>query len=176
MQDYYQAAVGRDVGKNLKFPNKCAYCLESKALQHISVKHKELKGYVLRVPYCETHSKMIRYMKVIQYGALAIAILFAILLGRYLHDHEVFVAGAWGFNYLVAGFIGLAVFFAILLVLRKVVLSRYFAGQGSLDPGGAVEIVAVYSDAFVVLFHNRMFGMEFGQLNHSTPIEPSRQR
>ena len=171
MEEQYQAAVDKRVGNNLKFPSKCAYCLKLAPLHHIAVKHKQLKGYELKVPYCETHSRMIRYMKWIQYGALALAILFAIVVGGYFHNHRTFVAGSVGFNYLVAGFIGLGVFFVLLLALRAVVLSRYFAGQGSLDQAGAVEIVAVYADAFVLLFLNRTFGTEFSQLNDAKPIE-----
>lgn len=171
MEQPYQAAVDKRAGNNLRFPNKCAYCLELGPLHQIVVKHKQLKGIGLKVPYCETHTRMIRYMKWIQYGALAFAIVFAFLLGRYFHDHRVFVAGSMGFNYMVAGFIGLGVFLVVLLVLRNVVLSRYFPDQGSLDPMGAVEVVAVYADAFVLLFHNRTFGTEFSQLNDAKPIE-----
>jgi hypothetical protein len=101
---------------------------------------------------------------------LAFALLIAVLFGGYFHNNRVFVSGYIGFNYLVAGFIGLIIFFLVLLGVRALVLSRYFAGQGSLDQGGAVEIVAVYSDAFVLSFLNRTYGTEFSQSNHATPI------
>ena len=171
MEEYYQAAVDIRARDSLNFPSKCAYCLELAPLEHISIKHKQLKRYVLRVPYCQTHSSMIRSMKWIQNGSLAFAILIAVLLGGYLHNNRVFVTGSIGFNYLVAGFIGLGIFFLVLLGVRALVLSRYFPGQGSLDPGGAVEIVAVYSDAFVLGFLNRMYGTEFSQTNRATLIE-----
>ena len=171
MEKYYQAAVDRVAGQSLKFPSKCAYCLEPAALEHITVKHKDLKGYALQVPYCQIHSNMIRYMKWIHNGSLAFALIIAILLGGYFHKNAVFVTGYIGFNFLVAGFIGLIVFFVVLLAARALVFSRYFAGQGSLDQGGAVEIVAVYSDAFVLRFLNRTYGTEFSQINHATPIE-----
>ena len=85
--------VAKAAADNLKFPSKCAYCLELTPLHHVTVKHDKLKGYELKVPYCETHSRMIRYMKLVQYGAIASTILFAVLLGRYLHNHQVFVVG-----------------------------------------------------------------------------------
>ena len=171
MEDYYRAAVAKAAADNLKFPSKCAYCLKLTPLHHITVKHNKLKGYELKVPYCETHSQMIRYMKLVQYGAIASTILFAVLLGRYLHNHEVFVAGFLGFNYLVAGFISLVVFAVVFVVLRTMVVRRYFAGQGSLDQGGAVEIVGVYPDIVVLHFHNRTYGTEFSQLNQGRLIE-----
>ena len=171
MEEYYQAAVNIRARDSLSFPSKCAYCLKLAPLEHISIKHKQLKRYVLRVPYCQTHSSMIRSMKWIQNGAMAFAILIAVLLGGYLHNNRVFVTGSVGFNYLVAGFIGLGIFFLVLLGVRALVLSRYFAGQGSLEPGGAVEIVAVYSDAFVLGFLNRTYGTEFSQTNRATLIE-----
>jgi hypothetical protein len=171
MEKYYQAAVNIRARDSLSFPSKCAYCLKLAPLEHISIKHNQLKRYVLRVPYCQTHSSMIRSMKWIQNGALAFAVLIAVLLGGYLHNNRVFVTGAVGFNYLVAGFIGLGIFFLVLLGVRALVLSRYFAGQGSLDPGGAVEIVAVYSDAFVLGFLNSTYGTEFSQTNRAALIE-----
>ena len=171
MEKYYQAAVDRQAGHSLKFPSKCSYCLKDAPLEHIGVTHRQLKGYALSVPYCETHSTMIRYMKWIHNGALAFALVIAFLLGLYFHNNAVFVTGYLGFNYLVAGFIGLVLFFVVLLIVRAVVFSRHFAGQGSLDQGGAVEIVAVYSDAFVLRFHNRAYGTEFSQLNNAKPIE-----
>lgn len=175
MNEYYQAAVDRQSRHSLKFPSKCAYCLKVAPLEHIGITHRQLKGYALSVPYCETHSNMIRYMKWIHNGSLAFALVIAILLGGYFHKNGVFVTGYIGFNYLVAGFIGLVLFFVVLLIVRAVVLSRYFAGQGSLDQGGAVEIVAVYSDAFVLRFHNRAYGTEFSQLNHAGGALISRQ-
>ena len=162
MEDYYRAAVAKAAADNLKFPSKCAYCLKLTPLHHITVKHNKLKGYELKVPYCETHSQMIRYMS---------TILFGVLLGRYLHNHEVFVVGFLGFNYLVAGFISLVVFAVVFVVLRTMVVRRYFAGQGSLDQGGAVEIVGVYPDVVVLHFHNRTYGTEFSQLNSGRLIE-----
>jgi hypothetical protein len=171
MKEQYHAAVDIGARHNLKFPSKCAYCLKVAPLEHIGVTHKQLKGYALRVPYCETHSNMIRYMKWIHNGALAFALLIAFPLGWYFHKNEVFVTGSIGFNYLVAGFIGLVLFFVVLLVVRALVLSRYFAGQGSLDMGGAVEIVAVYTDAFVLRFDNPAYGTEFSQLNQARPVE-----
>ena len=165
MKEQYQVAVDRSVGHSLKFPSKCAYCLKDAPLEQVEVKHNQLKDYALRVPYCETHSSMIRYMKWTHNGALAFALVIAVLLGGYFHRNTVFVTGYIGFNYLVAGFIGLVVFFVVLLGVRALVLSRYFAGQGSLDQGGAVEIIAVYADAFVLRFQNRMYGTEFSQMN-----------
>ena len=170
MEAHYQAAVDMQAGHSLNFPSKCAYCLKLAPLENISINHKQLKGYALRVPYCQTHSNMIRSMKWIHNGALAFALLIAVLFGGYFHKNRVFVSGYIGFNYLVAGFIGLIIFFLVLLGVRALVLSRYFAGQGSLDQGGAVEIVAVYSDAFVLSFLNRTYGTEFSQSNHATPI------
>jgi hypothetical protein len=171
MDKHYQAAVDIGARHNLNFPTKCAFCLKLPPLEHVSIKHKQLKGYALRVPYCQTHSNMIRYMKWIHNGALAFALVIAVLLGGYFHKNAVFVTGYIGFNFLVAGFIGLIVFFVVLLVARALVLSRYFAGQGSLDQGGAVEIVAVYSDAFVLGFLNRTYGTEFSQINHATLMD-----
>ena len=174
MEQHYQAAVDMRARDSLNFPGKCAFCLKLAPLEHVSIKHKQLKGDALRVPYCQTHSNMIRSMKWIHNGALAFALVIAVLLGGYFHNNRVFVTGSIGLNYLVAGFIGLVVFFLVLLAVRAVVLSRYFAGQGSLDQGGAVEIVAVYSDAFVLSFLNRTYGTEFSQINHATPIERSK--
>ena len=171
MEQHYQAAVDRQARNSLKFPNKCAYCLKVGPLQHTGVTHRQLKGYALSVPYCETHSNMIRYMKWIHNGSLAFALVIAFLIGRYFHNNATFVTGYIGFNYLVAGFIGLVLFFVVLLIVRAVVLLRYFAGRGSLDQGGAVEIAAVYADAFVLRFDNRTYGEEFSQLNNARPIE-----
>jgi len=169
MKEYYQIAVRRDAG-NLKFPGKCAYCLEPTPA-HLIVKDKQLKGYELKVPYCEKHSRMIRYMKAIHQGAFYFAVILALLIAIYLHDRRVFVVGDIGFNVLVAGFIGLAICMAVIWLLRRVVLSLLFAGEGSLDQDGAVQIAGVYADAFVLLFHNPQFGTEFSQLNSSTLIE-----
>jgi hypothetical protein len=171
MENDYQAAVDIRARDSLNFPSKCAFCLKLAPLEHISIKHKQLKRYALRVPYCQTHSNMIRYMKWAQNGALASALLIAVLLGGYFHNNRLFVTGSMGFNYLVAGFIGLVIFFLVLLAVRALVLSRYFAGQGSLDPGGAVEIIAVYSDAFVLHFLNKSYGTEFSQLNQNFLID-----
>jgi len=171
MEQNYHAAVDIRARDSLSFPSKCAYCLELAPLEHISIKHKQLKRYALRVPYCQIHSTMIRYSKWIQNGSVVFAILIGFLLAGYFHNNRVFVIGYTGFNYLVAGFIALVVFFVVLLVVRALVFSRYFAGQGSLDPGGAVEIVAVYSDAFVLSFLNKTYGTEFSQINHTIPLE-----
>ena len=166
MEENYQIAVSRYVGNNLKFPSKCAYCLEATPAPHyIKVKHKQLKGYELRVPYCETHSRMIRYMKLVNFGAIAFALLLAVLIGRYLHNNRVFTP----FNYWVAGFIGLVIWAVTFFVLHFMILWQ-FEGKG-IDRDGAVEIVGVHADGFVLLFHNAIFGREFTLLNYSTLIE-----
>jgi len=136
----------------------------------MKVKNKELKGFELKVPYCETHSKMIRYMKLVHYGSFWFACLLGILLAFYFRSRQMFVVGAIGFNVIAGGLVGFAAFFPVFLLLRSVVLGR-FPGQGSLEKDGAVEIVGVYADAVVLLFHNKGFGVEFSQLNHSTPID-----
>ena len=166
MEKGYLVAVSSDVGNKLSFPGKCAYCLAPMPLQHITVKHGQLTAGTLRVPYCETHAKIIRYMKLVQYGALAFALLIAIPIGKYFHDHRVFSP----FNFWVAGFIGLVVFLVVFGVLT-LVCQRYFKAQGFLDRVGAVAIVKVYSDGFVLLFDNKTFGTEFSRLNPVTPIE-----
>ena len=166
MRDGYLVAVTTDIRNHLKFPNKCAYCLAPMPLEHISIKHDQLKACALRVPYCETHAKIIRYMKLVQYGSFAFALLIAVVLGKYLHDNRVFTP----FNYWVAGFVGFVVFFIVFGVL-VVVSQRYFKAQGFLDEVGAVAIVQVYRDGFVLLFDNRAFGTEFSQLNPVMPIE-----
>ena len=171
MEEHYQIAVRRDVGNNLKFPSKCAYCLAPTTLPHHRIiKHKQLKGYKLKVPYCETHSRMIRYMNLVHYGTLAFALLLTVLIGRYLHNHRVFVIGFTGFNYLVAGFIGLVIWMLTYFVLQFMVVWQ-FEAKASIDREGAVEIVGVHADGFVLLFHNETFGREFAQLNYSTLIE-----
>ena len=170
MENDYQIAVSKQVANNLKFPSKCAYCLEATpSPHHMIVKHKQVKGYQLRVPYCETHSRMIRYMKLVHYGALSFALLLAFLIGRYLHNNRVFVFGLTGYNYLVAGFIGLVVWALTFFLLHFLVLWQ-FEAKGSIDKQGAVEIVGVHADGFVLLFHNKTFGREFAKLNHSTLI------
>lgn len=169
MEERYLVAVSSAVGNELKFPSKCAYCLAPVPLQHVTVKHNQLKACQLRVPYCETHAKIIRYMKLVQYGSLAIALLIAFPIGKYLHEHQVFSP----FNFWVAGFIGLVVFLVVFGVLT-LVFQRYFKGQGFLDQVGAVAIVKVYSDGFVLLFDNKTFGTEFSQLNPVTPVEKQR--
>jgi len=171
MEEYYQIAVGKDVGNNLQFPNKCAYCLEPTRFPHpVIVKHKELKAYSLRVPYCETHSRMIRYMKAIHYGTLTFALLVAFVIGRYLHNHGIFVYGQIGFNYIVAGVIAIAVWAASFFIIHFLILWQ-FAAKGSIDREGAVQIVGVHPNGFVLLFHNKTFGIEFLQLNYSTLTE-----
>ena len=169
--EYFKTAVGRDISNNLKFPNKCAYCLEPTPPQYIIVKNKALKGFELKVPYCETHSRMIRYMKGVHNAAFCFAILLGILLAFYFRSRQMFVLGTIGFNVIVGALIGFAAFFPVFLLLRGVVLGRFFPGQGSLDKEGAVEIVGVYADAVVLQFHNKIFGIEFSQLNYSTPID-----
>ena len=167
MEENYQIAVSRNVGNNLKFPGKCAYCLEATpSPYYIKVKHKQVKGYELRVPYCETHSRMIRYMKLVNFGAIAFALLLAFLIGRYLHNNRVFTP----FNYWVAGFIGLVIWVATFFVLHFMILWQ-FEAKGSIDRDGAVEIVGVHADGFVLLFHNPILGREFTILNYSTLIE-----
>ena len=174
MEEHYQIAVRRNVGSNLKFPSKCAYCLEPSAPHYKIVKHDQLKGYKLKVPYCETHSSMIRYMKLVHYGSFSFALLLTILIGRYLHNHQVFVLGFIGFNYLVAAFVVfIPTWFAAGFILRIMVL-RQFAGEGYLEHYGAVEIVGVDVDTFVLLFHNKSFGTEFSQLNYLPPPEKQR--
>jgi hypothetical protein len=170
MAEYYQIAVPRDVGNNLKFPSKCADCLQpTRSHNYKIVKHKELKGYYLRVPHCETHLKMIRYMKAVHYGTLSFALLLGVVIGRYLHNHRVFVVGRIGFNYIVAGVIAIAVWAATFFILHFLVLWQ-FAAKGSIDREGAVEIVGVYADAFVLQFHNKTYGIEFSQLNYATTL------
>jgi hypothetical protein len=171
MEDYYQIAVGRDVGNELQFPNKCAYCLEpTRFPRYLVVKHKELKGYKLRVPYCETHSRIIRYMKAVHYGAFSFSLLIAAVIGRYLHNHQVFVFGAIGLNYIAAGFIFIAVWIVTFFTLHFIVLWR-FAVKGTLDKDGAVHIVGVHPNGFVLLFYNKTFGIEFLQLNYSALLD-----
>ena len=167
MKENYQIAVSRYVVNNLKFPSKCAYCLaETPAPHYIKVKHKELKGHELRVPYCETHSRLIRYMKLVNYGTLGFALLFAVLIGRYLHNNRVFTP----FNYWVAGFIGIVIWALTFFVFHFMLLWQ-FQAKASIDRDGAVEIVGVHADGFVLLFHNTIFGREFTLLNYSTLIE-----
>jgi hypothetical protein len=109
-------------------------------------------------------------MKAVHYGGLYFGIILAVLLGIYLHNRRVFVVGNIGFNVLVAGFIGVAICIAVIWLLQRVVLQLLFAGEGSLDQDGAVQIVGVFTDAFVLLFHNPSFGTEFSQLNYSAVI------
>ena len=171
MEDGYRVAVAKEIGNKLKFPGKCAYCLAPKPLQYMTVKHQLLKGCELKVPHCETHSKMINYLKVPRYGAIALALIVAVPLGLYLHNNAVFGGrGSVGFNYLAAGFVGAIVWFAALALLSFLVL-YFFVGPRSVDSDGAVRIVEVYSDSFVLLFQNGVYGAEFNLLNHATPIE-----
>ena len=109
---------------------------------------------------------MIRYMKLVNYGALAFALLLAVLIGRYLHNNRVFTP----FNYWVAGFIGLVSWALTFFVLHFLLLWQ-FQAKGSVDRDGAVEIVGVHADGFVLLFHNPIFGREFTILNYATLIE-----
>jgi hypothetical protein len=169
MDKGYLVAVSKDSGNKLKFPSKCAYCLASMPLRHVTVKHNQLKRFELKVPYCETHAAMIRRMKLTMYVSLGFGLLVAVVLAKYFHMNRVFMLGAMGFNYIAGGIIGLVVIVASIVVLRFVVL-WYFPGQGSLDQVGAVDIVEVYSDGFVVLFDNKAFGIEFSLLNQATPI------
>ena len=166
MEDGYLVVVGSVIRNNLRFPNKCAYCLAPMPLHHITVKHDQLKNCALRVPYCETHAKIIRHMKLVQYGSLAFALLIAFPIGKYLHDNRVFTP----FNFWVAGFVGLVVFLLVFGVLA-LISQRYFKAQGFLDQVGAVAIVKVYPEGFVLLFDNKTFGTEFSQLNPVMPIE-----
>jgi hypothetical protein len=167
MEEYYQVAVRRDVGNNLKFPSKCAYCLAPTTVpHHMIIKHKELKGYKLKVPYCERHASILRYLKVVHYASLCFALLVSVLLARYLHNHRVFVLGSIGFNYLVAGIIVLPIWLSLNFVLAIMVL-RKFAAEASLDHDGAVQIVGVHANGFALQFHNETFGREFTQLNYS---------
>ena len=171
MEECYQVAVTREVGSKLRFPSKCAYCLAPTPVNYRAVKHEKLKGYVLRVPYCETHSKMIKYQKIPVYGPIIIALLVAAPLGKYWHDNAVFGGrGGIGFNYLAAGIVGMVVWFVTLAILHFLVL-YFYVGLKSIDPDGAVQIAEVYSDGFVLLFQNKTYGTEFSQLNHGTPIE-----
>ena len=171
MEEGYHVAVAKEVGNKLRFPSKCAYCLAPTSLQYTTVKHDQLKGCKLKVPHCETHSKMIKYQKIPPYGALVLALIVAVPLGRYFHNNAVFGGrGSIGFNYLAAGFVGAIVWFAALALLSFLML-YFFVGPRSIDPDGAVRIVEVYSDGFVLLFQNGVYGAEFNLLNHATPIE-----
>ena len=171
MDENFQIAVSKSVSNNLKFPSKCAFCLEPTPAPHyVKVKHNELKGYELHVPHCETHLRMIRYMKLVHYGTLGFALLISAIVGRYLHHHRVFVIGFTGFNYIVAGFLCLVIWLPTYFVLQFILLWQ-FEAKGSIDRKGAVEIVGVHTDGFVLLFHNQTFGREFTQLNYSTLME-----
>ena len=171
MEECYHVAVAREAGNRLKFPSKCAYCLAPMPVNYRAVKHEKLKGCVLKVPYCETHSKMIKYQKIPVYGPIIIALIVAVPLGKYWHDNAVFGGrGSIGFNYLAAGIVAAVVWFVTLAILHFLVL-YFFVGLRSIDPDGAVQIVEVHSDGFVLLFQNKTYGTEFSQLNHGTPIE-----
>ena len=175
MEESCPIAVGREAGNNLKFPGKCAYCFERTIHPHyLIVKHKELKGYKLKVPYCETHSRMFRYLKVAHYASFAFALFVTVLIARYLHNHRVFVVGNTGFNYLVAAVFLFPVWFPVIFLLRILVL-RHFAGAPSVDHVGAVQIDRVCADGFILLFYNVSFAREFNQLNHLPPLEISQR-
>jgi hypothetical protein len=109
---------------------------------------------------------MIRYMNLVHYGTLGFALLLAALIGRYLHNHQVFVIGLIGLNYIVAGFICLVIWLPTYFLLHFILLWQFDA-KGSIDKKGAVEIGGVRPDGFVLLFHNPTFGREFTQLNYS---------
>lgn len=168
----YQIAVGRDVGNKLKFPSKCACCLEpTTSPHHMIVKHAELKGYELKVPYCETHARMLHYMKVIERVAICVGAVVGLPLAIYLQRNRVFLFPIRGWNASIGVFIGIATCIAFLVIFQLAALLLFFAGQKYVSRDGAVQIVGVYSDAFVLLFDNKAFGLEFSLLNYSTLIE-----
>ena len=168
----YQIAVDRDVGNNLKFPGKCACCLETTASpHHMIVKHKELGGYEFKVPYCETHARMLHYMKVIERVAICIGAVVGIPLAVYLQRNRVFLFPIRGWNASIGIFIGIATGIAFLVIFQLGALLLFFPGQRYVSRDGAVQIVGVDSDAFVLLFDNKVFGLEFTILNYSTLIE-----
>ena len=171
MEENYQIAVAKNVANSLKFPSKCAYCLEpTPSPLHMFVKHKQVKGYELKVPYCATCLRMISYMKLVHYGALSFSLLTAFVCAHYFHKYRVFVIGTLGINYVVAGILGLSLWVMSNFLLHFLVLSQFRANKGYVDKNGAVEIVGVHPDGFVLLFHNKIFGIEFSQLNYSTLI------
>ena len=168
----YRIAVRRDVANNLKFPSKCALCLEpTTPPHHMTVKQKELKGYELKVPYCETHARMMHYMKVIERVAICFGAVVGLPLAVYFQNNRVVAFPIRGLNASIGIFIGIAAGIAFLVIFQFGALFLFFPGQRYVPRDGAVRIADVYSDAFVLVFDNKIFGLEFSILNHSMRIE-----
>lgn len=162
----YEVIVGMELRDSLRFPFKCAYCLELSPARRIVVKNKELKGVKLEVPYCARHSAIIRRLKIINQAVFAFLVVAAIALGIYMHEKQLIVIGSTGFNFIAAQLIFIVVFGAVYLLFQRLLSRSNFGGEGTLDWDGAVEIIGGYTDAFVLWFHNHRFATEFADLNN----------
>ena len=168
IMEEYRIAVRKDVATNLKLPSKCSCCLEpTTSSHHMIVKHKALKGYELKVPYCETHARMLHYLKIIERVAIGVGAVVGLPLAVYFQKNRVVELPIRGLNASIGIFIGIAGGIALLVIFQLGALFVFFPGKRYVSRDGAVQIVEVYPDAFVLLFDNKVFGLEFSVLNYS---------
>ena len=131
------------------------------------VKHKELTGYELKAPYCETHARMMHFMKIIERVAIGVGALVGLPLAVYFQKNRVVEIPIRGLNASIGVFIGIAAGIVFLVIFQLGALFLFFPGQRYVSRDGAVRIADVYSDAFVLVFDNKVFGLEFSILNYS---------
>ncbi len=161
----YEVIVGMELIDKLRFPAKCAYCLEGSPERRIAAKHEQLKRYKIQVPYCTRHATIISRLKILNKAVFSCLVVGAVVLGIYLHEKQVIVIGHTGLNFLAAQLIFIVAFGAVYLLFQRLLSRANFGDHGTLDGDGAVEIVGVYTDALVLWFHNQRFATEFAELN-----------
>jgi hypothetical protein len=160
----HQVAIKMETINNLSFPNKCAYCLETPPAKYVTLKDKQIKGLKLKVPYCERHHKIINRLMILDKILLFFFLAGALGLAIYLHNNQAIVIGNIGFNFITAQIVFVIVYVIAGLIIRRF-SQAYLGDEAVLDEEGAVRIMGVYNDAFVLQFYNQHFATEFADLN-----------